>query len=80
MFEVIRGEPGAEELAAVLAVLWALAAAPTSASVSVDRAGDGDRGGDGDAAARLSPWRRSGLPSGPQRPGPGAWRMSAWTR
>ncbi len=66
MLKVTRGDPTAEELAALLAVLCANAAPPDAAPVDVD--------------ARLSPWRRSGLPFQPHRPGPGAWAASARTR
>ena len=66
MLKVTRGDPTPEELAALLAVLCVSAAAPDPAP------DDGD--------ARLSPWRRSGLPFQPHRPGPGAWAASARTR
>ncbi|WP_017613677.1 acyl-CoA carboxylase subunit epsilon [Nocardiopsis salina] len=63
---VVRGEPTAEELAALTAVLSARAAAA--------RASDG-----AEQPAPVSGWRdrAQGLRGRvPHRPGPGAWRMS----
>jgi hypothetical protein len=62
---VVRGEPTAEELAALTAVLSARAGAARSAEEP--------------PPARPSGWRdRSRLVRGaPPRPGPGAWRLSA---
>ena len=70
MLKVTRGDPTTDELAAVLAVLWAHAA----------RAGSAPMDDDGGALARISPWRRSGLPYPAHRPGPDGWRMSARPR
>jgi hypothetical protein len=66
MLKVTRGNPTAEELAAVLAVVYGSATSPDPAPAGRD--------------ARPSLWRRSGLPSQPHRPGPGAWAASARTR
>ncbi|PSK97029.1 acyl-CoA carboxylase epsilon subunit-like protein [Murinocardiopsis flavida] len=61
---VVRGEPTADEVAALVAVLAARARAA--------RAGRG-----GGAHAPRSAWRdRARLVRAPLRPGPGAWRMS----
>lgn len=63
--KVERGRPTPEELAAVIALVQARATAMTSPAEDAERL-------DGWAApARTVPRR---LP----RPGPGAWRMSAW--
>ena len=58
---IVRGEPTAEELAAVVAVLTARSAAPAPP----------------DAAAPPSLWSARGpLLRRPVQPGPGAWRAS----
>lgn len=64
---VVRGEPTAEELAALTAVLSARARAARAA-----------RAAEEPAPERPSGWRdRSRLMRGaPPRPGPGAWRLS----
>ncbi|WP_159945636.1 MULTISPECIES: acyl-CoA carboxylase subunit epsilon [unclassified Nocardiopsis] len=60
---VVRGEPTAEEIAVLTAVLSARAAAARSAPAT--------------EPARPSGWRdRSRALRGPLRPGPGAWRLS----
>ncbi|HJE59885.1 MAG TPA: acyl-CoA carboxylase subunit epsilon [Nocardiopsis listeri] len=62
---VVRGEPSAEELAALTAVLTARAAAARAAAEK-----DGPE-------RSTSGWRdRSRGTRTPLRPGPGAWRMS----
>ncbi len=62
---VVRGEPSAEELAALTAVLTARAAAARAAAEK-----DGPE-------RSTSGWRdRSRGTRTPSRPGPGAWRMS----
>jgi hypothetical protein len=62
--QVVRGEPTREEVAALVAVVAASAAAP---------AGQGATAGRGWA-------NRSALLRRPTAPGPGAWRASARTR
>ena len=66
LLRVVRGEPTAEELAAVTAVLLARAA---EASASSSRPGSRPR------------WSRgSGVRHQLPAPGPGAWRASGWPR
>jgi hypothetical protein len=60
-FRVVRGTPTAEELAALVGVLFSRQAAQPAES----------------ARPAASRWRASALPSTPLRPGPGAWRASA---
>jgi Acyl-CoA carboxylase epsilon subunit len=61
VLRVVRGEPTAEELAALVTVLAARAAA-----------GGGDR-----PARRRPLWRdRTALLGAPRMPGPGSWRAS----
>ncbi|MYW06032.1 acyl-CoA carboxylase subunit epsilon [Streptomyces sp. SID3343] len=64
MMKVVRGEPTPEELAVIVAVVAAKAAA----------------GGGTEAPARTrSVWNApERLVRRPQRPGPGAWRASGW--
>jgi acyl-CoA carboxylase epsilon subunit len=64
--KVERGRPTPEELAAVVALVQARAAAGA-------REKDG---GTGRPNAWAAPART--VPRGIPRPGPGAWRMSAW--
>lgn len=60
-FRVVRGTPTAEELAALVGVLFSRrAAGPAEPSRTTP-----------------SRWHASALPSVPLRPGPGAWRASA---
>jgi hypothetical protein len=61
-FRVVRGTPTAEELAALVGVLFSrrVAAQPAES-----------------AGPMASRWRASALPDIPLRPGPGAWRASA---
>ena len=62
---VVRGEPSAEELAALTAVLTARAAAARAAAEQSE------------PKRTTSGWRdRSHGLRAPLRPGPGAWRMS----
>jgi hypothetical protein len=61
-FRVVRGAPTAEELAALVGVLFSRRAAAQPAE---------------SARPTASRWRASALPSTPLRPGPGAWRASA---
>jgi hypothetical protein len=61
-FRVVRGTPTAEELAALVGVLFSRRAAARPAE---------------SARPGGSRWRASALPSSPLRPGPGAWRASA---
>ena len=62
---VVRGEPTAEEIAALTAVLSARAAAARDAAEASER------------PERPSGWRdRSRGMRAPLRPGPGAWRLS----
>jgi hypothetical protein len=64
--QIVRGEPTAEEITALIAVLRARARAA---------------GGAGRAAKRPSAWAdRSRLVRRPLAPGPGAWRSSALPR
>ncbi|WP_338090511.1 acyl-CoA carboxylase subunit epsilon [Planosporangium thailandense] len=58
---VLRGAPTAEELAALVGVLWGRSGATATAPAAVP------------APER---WRRSALPGASLRPGPGAWRAS----
>ncbi|MFJ6214532.1 acyl-CoA carboxylase epsilon subunit [Streptomyces sp. NPDC092296] len=67
--KVLHGQPTPEELAAVMAVVSARAAA--SAAAARDGAGGGPVSAWSDRAAAM---RR--MP----RPGPYAWRTSAWAR
>ena len=64
--KVERGHPTPEELAAVVALVQARAAA----SVPEEEAGP----------RRLTGWNAPArtVPRGIPRPGPGAWRMSVW--
>ncbi|WSR66632.1 acyl-CoA carboxylase subunit epsilon [Streptomyces sp. NBC_01198] len=66
MIKVERGRPTPEELAAVVALVQARAAA-------VEAAEDGPAGR---AAGWSAPARN--IPRAMPRPAPGAWRMSAW--
>ncbi len=61
-FRVVRGTPTAEELAALVGVLFSRRAVAQPA---------------GSARSAASRWRASALPTVPLRPGPGAWRASA---
>jgi hypothetical protein len=63
VFRVVRGAPTAEELAAIVGVLWARRAAAAGAG----------------PGAQPSRWRRSAAPVFGRipRPGPGAWRAAA---
>ncbi|WP_406283138.1 acyl-CoA carboxylase subunit epsilon [Embleya sp. NBC_00896] len=64
MIKVVRGEPTPEELAVIVTVVAAKAAAG---------------GGAAPAPAIASRWNAPArLVRRPQRPGPGAWRASAW--
>jgi Acyl-CoA carboxylase epsilon subunit len=63
-FEVVRGAPTPEELAALVGVLFARARVT---------------GAPPPAPAR-SRWRASALPATPRHPGPGAWRASGLPR
>jgi hypothetical protein len=65
LLRVVRGEPSAEELAALVAVVTATMATARARAASADRGGSTART---DRAAVLTP-----LPP----PGPGAWRRSA---
>lgn len=67
LLRIVRGEPDAEELAALTAVVAGLAASG---------------GGDADAdSAQRSRWAdRGALVRAPLTPGPGAWRASALRR
>ncbi|MFJ2957348.1 acyl-CoA carboxylase subunit epsilon [Streptomyces sp. NPDC087270] len=68
MIKVERGRPTPEELAAVVALVQARAAAL-----------DSDGGGDGRTGAR-SAWSDPArtVPGASPRPGPTAWRTSVW--
>ena len=66
--EVVAGHPSPDELAALTVTLAAVLAAR-------DRAGGRARQA-GRAASRWS--SRSRMPGAPLRPGPDAWRRSAW--
>jgi len=71
LLRVVRGEPTAEELAALVSVVAALASRAAAAR---------DAGG---PASRSAPplWRdRSALVRAPLRAGPGAWRASGLPR
>lgn len=72
MLRVVRGEPDAEELAALVAVL--AARSPGAA------AGPGVGPGDGEPQHRSRWAARSELVRRPLAPGPGAWRASGWPR
>jgi hypothetical protein len=61
---VVRGNPTAEEVAALVGVLMSPRRTWTAP----------------DGPAAPSRWRASGLPAGEHRPGPGAWRASALPR
>ena len=68
LFEVTKGNPNAEELAALTAVVLALAGAEGAAAPDDDSA----------PVAQGRAWiRRERLRLAPT-PGPGAWRRSAW--
>jgi hypothetical protein len=62
MFRVVRGTPTAEELAAIVGVLWSRRQAAAGAP----------------APAPVSRWRASALPPAGRlpRPGVGAWRSA----
>lgn len=64
--KVERGRPTPEELAAVVALVQARAAASAP--------------GEEDGTRRLNGWNAPArtVPRGIPHPGPGAWRMSAW--
>jgi hypothetical protein len=66
MIKVERGRPTPEELAAVIALVQARAAAVES--------------GTGGPAARRSAWSDPArtVPGAAPRPGPAAWRRSVW--
>jgi hypothetical protein len=64
--KVLRGRPSPEELAAVLAVVSARAAANAARTPDTSPATEW--------TSRARTLRR------PQRPGPHAWRTSAWAR
>jgi Acyl-CoA carboxylase epsilon subunit len=65
VLRVVRGEPTAEELAALVVVLTARAAAAAAVSPS--------------EAASPSSWRdRRRVLRAPPTPGSGAWRARAW--
>jgi acyl-CoA carboxylase epsilon subunit len=66
--EVVAGHPSPDELAALTVTLAAVLAARDRAA---GRAGQAGR-----AASRWA--SRSRLPGAPLRPGPDAWRRSAW--
>ncbi|MCP2335413.1 acyl-CoA carboxylase subunit epsilon [Actinomadura rupiterrae] len=66
--QIVRGEPSAEEVAALVAVLTARAQAAASARTGASDAAPASRWAD---RSRLT---RTPLPP---RPGPGAWRASA---
>ncbi|WP_354640900.1 acyl-CoA carboxylase epsilon subunit [Kitasatospora camelliae] len=66
--QVLHGQPNPEELATVLAVVQARAAAAQAAAQAAGRAG-GPATPWNDRATRLRP---------ALRPGPDAWRTSAW--
>lgn len=59
--QVLAGDPSAEEIAAVTAVLLSSSGADVA----------------GEAPAPESRWRASAIPGAAGRPGPGAWRASA---
>ncbi len=63
-FRVVRGTPTAEELAALVGVLFQRSRVPAAAPAPPVR----------------SRWRDSGLPVTAPRPGTGAWRASALPR
>ena len=62
LLRVVRGEPTAEEIAALVAVVAALARATAAAPTTVHRSAWADR---------------AGLVRAPHLPGPGGWRRSA---
>ncbi|GAB3485841.1 acyl-CoA carboxylase epsilon subunit [Nocardiopsis coralliicola] len=64
VLRIVRGAPSAEELAALVAVVSARAAAAQAAAAR------------GSAARPRSAWRDSARPGPQVRPGPGAWRRS----
>lgn len=65
MIKIVRGEPTAEELAAIVAVVAARAAS----------------GGAAESPAVRSEWNAPARQARtPLRPGPGAWRASGWAR
>jgi hypothetical protein len=64
---IIRGDATAEEIAALLAVLCARAGRVSASSARA-----------GTSRARPAWNDRSPLLRAPLRPGPGAWRSSAW--
>jgi hypothetical protein len=66
--EVVAGHPSPDELAALTVTLAAVLAARDRAT---GRAGQAGR-----AASRWA--SRSRMPGAPLRPGPDAWRRSAW--
>ena len=66
--EVVAGQPSPDELAALTVTLAAVLAARGRAA---GRAGQAGR-----AASRWA--SRSRMPGAPLRPGPDAWRRSAW--
>jgi hypothetical protein len=68
VLEVVAGHPSPDELAAVTVTLAAVLAARDRAA---GRAGQAGRAASGWAS-------RSRMLGAPQRPGPGAWRRSAW--
>jgi len=65
VLRVIRGDATAEEIAALLAVLTARSGGTTGSSAPRPTAAWADR---------------AALIRGPVRPGPNAWRASAWRR
>lgn len=67
VIKVERGRPTAEELAAVVALVQARAAAAQAPA---------------DGPSRLDAWASPArnVPNSAHTPGPGAWRTSAWPR
>lgn len=67
VLRIVRGEPTAEEVAALVAALAASGSAAAAAAAG--------------SAKPLSQWRnRSRSIRPPQSKGPGAWRASGWPR
>ncbi|MFI0447778.1 acyl-CoA carboxylase subunit epsilon [Actinomadura sp. 6N118] len=74
--QVVRGEPTAEEIAALVAVLTARAQAAAAARARAEERGTGRTSRWADRSRQLSGPVAEGL-----RPrGPGAWRASAFPR
>jgi hypothetical protein len=69
--EVVAGQPSPDEIAALTVTLAAVLAARGRAAGRAGQAGQAGR-----AASRWA--SRSRMPGAPLRPGPDAWRRSAW--